>query len=150
MIYSTGCQYGIRALMNMAREAPDGRFLLLRRIIGEDDLPAHFVGKILQTLVREGMLLSAKGRGGGFALSVPPEKITLRRIVNALDGPQRNNRCILGFSPCDSAQECPQHDEWVEVRQQIERMFDHTTLADLVRAQDRKRARSARSGLRRR
>jgi Rrf2 family transcriptional regulator, iron-sulfur cluster assembly transcription factor len=149
MIYSTGCEYGIRALMNMAREAPNGGLLLLRRIVGGDDLPSHFVGKILQILVRKGILISAKGRGGGFALSRPPEKITLRQIVEALDGTQRINRCILGFSPCDSSQHCPQHDEWVEVRQQIERMLDHTTLTDLVRAQDRKRIRSMRTGPRR-
>lgn len=149
MIYSTGCEYGIRALMNMAREAPDGRFLLLRRIVGGDDLPSHFVGKVLQILVRKGILLSVKGRGGGYALERPPEKITLRQIVDALDGAERNQRCILGFSPCDNTQQCPQHDEWVQVREQIERILDRTTLADLVRAQDRKRARSGRTVARR-
>lgn len=149
MIYSTGCEYGIRALMNMARLAPDGRFLLLRKVVGGDELPAHFVGKILQTLVREKILLSAKGRGGGFALERSPEKITLRQIVDAVDGPQRIQQCILGFSSCDDTQHCPQHDEWVEVRQHIERMLDHTTLADLVRAQDRKRARTGRAIARR-
>ena len=149
MIYSTGCEYGIRALMNMVGQGPAGRFLLLRKIIGEDDLPSHFVGKILQTLVREGILLSAKGRGGGFALQRPPEKIVLRQIVDALDGPERLNRCVLGFSPCDNSQPCPQHDDWVEVREQIERMLDRTTLADLVRVQNQKRARSGRLGIRR-
>ena len=148
MIYSTGCEYGIRALMNMARQAPDGRLLLLRKIVN-DDLPLHFVGKILQVLVQDGMLISAKGRGGGFALGRAPEKITLRQIVSALDGPQRNQRCILGFSPCDDTQQCPQHDEWVMIRQQVERLLDDTTLADLVRSQDRKRARSARTLTRR-
>jgi Rrf2 family protein len=142
MIYSTGCVYGIRALMNMAAQGPAGRFLLLRAIVGGDDLPAQFVGKILQTLVRDGILLSAKGRGGGFALQRPPEKITLREIVESLDDSQRLNRCILGYSPCDSSQHCPQHDEWSEIRRQIDKMLDNTTLADLVRVQNQKRARA--------
>jgi len=135
--------------MNLADQGSAGKFLLLRKIVGGDDLPSHFVGKILQILVREGILLSAKGRNGGFALQRPPEKITLREIVDALDGPQRLKRCILGYSPCDNSQQCPQHDDWVEVREQIERMLARTTLADLVRAQNQKRARSGRSFTRR-
>ncbi len=145
MIYSAGCEYGILALMSIARQAPAGKFLLLKKIVGGDDLPSQYVGKILQTLVREGILMSAKGRGGGFALQRPPEKTLLREIVDAIDGPQRIKRCILGFSPCESSQPCPQHDDWMQVREQIERLLDRTTLADLVRAQNHKLARAGRS-----
>jgi Rrf2 family protein len=134
MIYSVGCEYGIRALTKLAADVPPGRFSLLRDILEGIDLPQHFVGKIFQTLVRAEILVSAKGRGGGFALRKPPNEITLRQIVEAIDGTQRINRCILGFSLCNDQQACPQHDHWKGIREQIDHLLDHTTLADLSQA----------------
>lgn len=140
MIYSVGCEYGIRALTKLAGEVPAGRFCLLRDILDGVDLPQHFVGKIFQTLVRADILMSAKGRGGGFALKKPPQEITLRNVVEAIDGPQRIERCILGFSVCDDNTACPQHDHWKKIRGQIEQLLDTTTLADLSETMVRKAA----------
>jgi Rrf2 family transcriptional regulator, iron-sulfur cluster assembly transcription factor len=140
MIYSVGCEYGIRALTNLASVAPAGKFCLLRDILEGTDLPQHFVGKIFQTLVRAEILVSAKGRGGGFALKRPPEEITLRSIVTAIDGSHRITRCILGFNECNDEQPCAQHDNWKEIRSQIELLLDTTTLANLAAAVNRKNA----------
>ena len=140
MIYSVGCEYGIRALTKLAGEVPAGRFCLLRDILEDTNLPQHFVGKIFQTLVRADILVSAKGRGGGFALRRPPGEITLRHIVEAIDGVHRINRCILGFSECNDEQACPQHDHWMAIRRQIEDLLDNTTLAGLNKAVCEKRA----------
>ncbi len=138
MIYSVGCEYGVRALTKLAGDVPAGRFCLLRDILEGTDLPQHFVGKIFQTLVRAEILVSAKGRGGGFALKRPPTEITLRQIVEAIDGQHRINRCILGFSECNDDQPCAQHDHWKEIRRQIEQVLDTTTLADLSATVERK------------
>lgn len=138
MIYSVGCEYGIRALTKLAAEVPPGRFCLLRDILEGTDLPQHFVGKIFQTLVRAEILVSAKGRGGGFALRRPPEEISLRQIVEAIDGRRRIERCILGFADCNDDQACPQHDHWQTIRQQIEDLLDGTSLAGLNEALKKK------------
>lgn len=140
MIYSVGCEYGIRALTKLAGEVPAGRFCLLRDILEGIDLPQHFVGKIFQTLVRAEILVSAKGRGGGFALKRSPNEITLRQIVEAIDGTQRISRCILGFATCNDEQACPQHDHWKGIRVQIDHLLDSTTLADLASALAKKLA----------
>jgi Rrf2 family transcriptional regulator, iron-sulfur cluster assembly transcription factor len=140
MIYSVGCEYGIRALTKLAGDVPAGRFCLLRDILEGIDLPQHFVGKIFQTLVRAEILVSAKGRGGGFALKRPPHEITLRQIVEAIDGTQRISRCILGFAICSDEQACPQHDHWKTIRVQIDQLLNTTTLADLASAMAKKQA----------
>ncbi len=132
MIYSVGCEYAIRALVKIAGRGREGTFFLLRDIVEEDALPPHFVGKILQSLVRAGILVSAKGRGGGFALQRPASNIRLREVVNAIDGDSRLQRCILGYKTCDEFQTCPQHAQWVEIRAQIDRLLDGTTLQDLL------------------
>lgn len=131
MIYSVGCEYGIRALTKLAGQAEPGKFCLLRDILNGTNLPQHFVGKIFQILVREEILVSAKGRGGGFALKRRPEEITLRQIVTAIDGAHRLTRCILGFNDCNEEQPCAQHDNWKVIRSQIESLLDNTTLANL-------------------
>lgn len=132
MIYSVGCEYGIRALTKLASCVPVGRYCLLRDILEGEDLPQHFVGKIFQTLVREGLLLSAKGRGGGFALQRPPNEITLRMIVRAIDGPHRKKRCFLGFNECRDDVPCQLHNRCDKMHTQIDDLLDRTTLDQLV------------------
>ncbi|MCK6484315.1 MAG: Rrf2 family transcriptional regulator [Phycisphaerae bacterium] len=133
MIYSIGCEYAIRAMTYLAENTKPGEYCLLRTITNEHDLPQHFVGKIFQSLVRAGLLYSAKGRGGGFALRRSAEEIRLYDIVQAIDGTERLTRCIIGLARCDDTQPCPQHDWWQPQRQQIERMLMETSLADLAR-----------------
>jgi Rrf2 family protein len=133
MIYSVGCEYGIRALTRLAANVPSGQYLLLRDILEGTTLPQHFVGKIFQTLVREELLVSAKGRGGGFALRRPGEEIVLRDIVEAIDGPARQKRCFLGFEQCLSSADCPHHGGCTSLRSQLDDLLDGTSLADLVK-----------------
>ncbi|MFQ5411168.1 MAG: RrF2 family transcriptional regulator [Phycisphaerae bacterium] len=132
MVYSVGCEYGIRALITLARRVPQGHYCLLRDILDGENLPRHFVGKIFQTLVREKILSSAKGRGGGFAIRRSPDEITLRQIVQAIDGVSPRKRCFLGFTDCDDDQPCPVHSPCSEMTEQIDRLLDTTTLAQLV------------------
>ena len=66
MIYSNACAYAIRAMARLALLRPEG-YILLDELCDNSDLPRHFVAKIFQELVRRGLLISAKGRRGGFA-----------------------------------------------------------------------------------
>ncbi len=132
MIYSVGCEYGIRALTKLAANVPAGQYLLLRDILNGTDLPQHFVGKIFQTLVREVILVSAKGRGGGFALRRAPDEIKLRDIVEAIDGSARQKRCFLGFENCVKHEDCPRNSDCTALRKQLDSLLDDTSLTKLV------------------
>lgn len=127
MIYSNACSYAIRAMTQLALVRPDG-YVLLDELCQDDKLPRHFIAKIFQDLVRHGLLISAKGRGGGFALSRPPNKITLYDIVEAIDGTQHLKECVVGLSKCDEQQLCPQHDEFKGIRTRIHSFLEKTTL----------------------
>jgi len=137
MIYSSACAYAIRALSRLAMVRPDG-YLLLDEVCEGADLPRHFVAKVFQQLVREGLLLSAKGRGGGFALAKAPEKIRLYEIVAAVDGTRQFEQCVVGMARCDDEQPCPQHEQWKKMRQHIKRYLTETTLAEMSEALERK------------
>ncbi|MEX0774354.1 MAG: Rrf2 family transcriptional regulator [Phycisphaeraceae bacterium] len=130
MIYSNACAYAIRAMTRLAMMRPDG-YVLLDELCEGSDLPRHFVAKIFQDLVRKGLLTSAKGRGGGFALARKPDKISLYDIVAIVDGAEQLDRCVVGMARCDDKQPCPQHDQWKPLRNQIKTFLAHTTLADM-------------------
>lgn len=147
MIYSIGCEYAIRAMTYLAEHHATGEFCLLRTITNEDSLPQHFVGKIFQSLVRAGLLYSAKGRGGGFALRRRPTEIRLIEIVNAIDGGERLSRCVVGLAQCDEHQACPQHDVWTPIRRQIDKYLQETTLAEMARCMEVKRRSAGRAPL---
>jgi Rrf2 family protein len=137
MLYSNACAYGIRALSRLAAIRPDG-YVLLDELCAGGDLPRHFVAKILQDLVRQGLLLSAKGRGGGFALARPAEQITIYDIVACIDGTEALTRCIVGMEKCDDQQPCPQHDQWKALRGRIYDFLTQTTLAQMSTTLQRK------------
>lgn len=137
MIYSNACAYAIRAISRLAMVRPDG-YVLLDELCEGTDLPRHFVAKIFQDLVRRGLLTSAKGRGGGFALARKPEAITLYDIVAVIDGVESLDTCVVGMARCDDQQPCPQHDAWKAVRQQLRKFLMETTLATMATTLERK------------
>jgi Rrf2 family protein len=137
VIYSNACAYAIRALSRLAMIRPDG-YVLLDELCQGADLPRHFVAKIFQDLVRHGLLTSAKGRGGGFALARPAAEITLYDIVGAVDGVGPLDHCVVGMARCDDEQPCPQHDQWKAIRTQLRRYLQDTTLEKMARTLERK------------
>jgi len=137
MIYSNACRYAIRAMSRLAMVRPDG-YVLLDELCEGTDLPRHFVAKIFQDLVRKGLLLSAKGRGGGFALARPPGSIKLLEIVAAVDGTEDLDACVVGMAQCDDTQPCPQHDQWAPLREQLKKFLVETTLETMGETLERK------------
>jgi Rrf2 family protein len=137
MIYSSACSYAIRAMARLALVRPAG-YVLLDELCEGTDLPRHFVAKIFQDLVRHRLLVSAKGRGGGFALARPSSEITLLDIVEAVDGIGDLNHCVVGMAKCDDEQPCPQHDQWKSVRTTLRKFLTDTTLEKMSITLERK------------
>ena len=127
MIYSNACSYAIRAMTRLAMLRPDG-YVLLDELCEGSDLPRHFVAKIFQDLVRKGLLTSAKGRGGGFALARRPHEIRLLDIMEVVDGTRGLEKCVVGMAECNSEQPCPLHDKWAPVRDELNEFLEGTTL----------------------
>jgi Rrf2 family transcriptional regulator, iron-sulfur cluster assembly transcription factor len=137
MLYSNACAYAIRAMTRLAVMRTDG-YVLLDDLCADSDLPRHFVAKIFQDLVRRGLLVSAKGRGGGFALARPAEKITLMDIVAIVDGTEDLDACVVGMSRCDDTQPCPHHDQWQPIRKVVKDFLNNTTLANMSKSMESK------------
>jgi Rrf2 family protein len=129
--FSRRCEYAIQSVLYLALK-PLGEMTSIRVLARELRIPPHFLGKILQNLVQKGILNSQKGPTGGFALRIPPHKVTLFRIVEAIDGTTFSQMCILGFSECTPETPCGVHNHWNELREGISRMMNSNTIADIA------------------
>jgi len=109
MIYSRSSEYAIRAFVHLA-QVPAGKYAMVKQIAAQEDIPTHFLAKILQQLARKGLLRSSKGPTGGFSLRVPADEIRLVDIVEALDGLSEYEKCASGLAECSDDMPCALHD----------------------------------------
>jgi len=137
MIYSKPCEYAMRALVFLAR-FPDDRAVQGAEIAENEGVPAPILGKVLQELVRKGLLESRRGPGGGFRLARDPQLITLRDVVAAIDGLDQFAECAVGLEHCSDESLCPLHDTWKALRTHLMNYLQNTTLADMAAAVARK------------
>ena len=144
MIFTSASEYAIRGLSEMAIKAREGPMLLDELVNGaHPPLPRDYLAKVFQKLVHGGVLRSVKGRGGGFTLARPPHQISVMDIVEAVDGPQRFDGCVVGLEQCNDSMPCPQHDLYKPIRQRLKDYLMTTTLADLASSLKSKQARQA-------
>ncbi|MBI2503000.1 MAG: Rrf2 family transcriptional regulator [Candidatus Latescibacteria bacterium] len=111
MPFSQATKYCIRAVLYLA-EHSDDKPVMSRQIAKALRVPEPFLAKILQQLSKRGLLCSFKGRGGGFVLARPASQIHLGEVVEAVEGSQFGEECILGLEACSSEDPCPLHDQW--------------------------------------
>ena len=138
MFWSSACDYAIRAAAHLS-EHPDA-LVPLKDIARREDIPAPFVSKILQALVRADILRSVRGPHGGYGLARPPHHVTLFMIVAAVDGTKQIESCAVGLGLCSNDTLCPLHDAFTPVRASIREYLEQTTLADMTIALAGKRA----------
>ena len=94
-------------------------------------IPREFISKILQSLRDSGLISSSKGKSGGFFLAKHPSDIKLIDIVEAIDGLETFNSCVLGFPECSPDTPCPVHDSWGVLRTKAFEMLSNETLDKL-------------------
>jgi len=126
-----GADYAIRAMIHIA-SLPDGRPAMRRDIARVQRIPGDFVAKILQSLVRAGLLHSSRGTGGGFSLARSREDINLLDVVEAIEGPLAVVACTGG--DCDHKSFCPADAVWQEVQGSIRKVLKKASLESLVSA----------------
>lgn|SRR5690606_24084250 len=121
--------YALRAVHRIAAE-PDGLPVPVADIADSLRLPRNYLSKTLHHLVREGVLLSSRGPGGGFQLARPAAEVTLGDVVRPFLS-HEGRACILGRGTCDDKAPCAAHDIWKPARKQMFEFFDTTTIDTL-------------------
>lgn len=122
--------YAIRALACLpeARDAPR----LIAEVAHCTGIPRAYLAKIVNRLVREGLVSARRGHRGGITLARPAERISLLNIVEAVEGPHWLGHCLLGLEECRDQRECPTHEFWMETCQRIREKLAATSLASVI------------------
>jgi Rrf2 family transcriptional regulator, iron-sulfur cluster assembly transcription factor len=126
-----GGEYAVRAMTYLAR-FPEGHVASLRDIGQAQDIPESFLAKILQSLVHAGLAVSQRGARGGFALARPAEQITMRDVIEAVDGPISVNLCALDPEDCKRSGSCEVHKAWLRAQEQLMDVLGGVTLHALA------------------
>lgn len=123
-------RYALRALVYLAREMDRGELVTADRISAEALVPRRLLARVMAKLARGGLVESSEGRGGGSRLARPPDEVTLRDAVEAVEGPFEITHCIMQQRPCGEGRPCALHDAWTEGQNTILERLGTRTLAE--------------------
>ncbi len=120
----------LRAVLLLADEASDvptkGAFLASK--LGTT---AAYIPEVMRPLVEAGWVKSAPGPLGGYVLVANPQSITLLMLIEAAEGPTRDDRCGLRGTPCPAEEVCAMHDAWSTAREALLFELDETPLSNM-------------------
>ncbi|MGH2404712.1 MAG: RrF2 family transcriptional regulator [bacterium] len=127
MMLSLAAQLAVRAVLDLAVTGPGHTSEIARR----REIPPAQAGKIIQQLVRGGIVQTSRGARGGVRLARAPQRVTLRHVIEAIEGPTAIARCQI-WDDCPCAQPCPVRVTLNSIQQNVENLFASVTLADLA------------------
>ncbi|HRD57560.1 MAG TPA: Rrf2 family transcriptional regulator [Ferruginibacter sp.] len=132
-MFSKSCEYAIRACIFIAAES-------LKRVkVGQKTIaqaigsPEAFTAKTLQKLTRNQILSADKGPKGGFYLNETQlQTISLKHIVDAIDGDEMFSSCALGLKKCNDKKPCPVHHQFKLIREGLKDMLENTLIQQMA------------------
>jgi Rrf2 family protein len=136
---SNKAKYGLKALIYLAENLD--RPIQCAEIAETQNIPKKFLDAILLSLRNQGVLVSRKGRSGGYLLARPPEKIFMSQVIRILDGPLAPVPCvsITAYSrcnDCESEERCRIRPMMLELRNAMLAVLDRKSLAHVLAASD--------------
>jgi Rrf2 family iron-sulfur cluster assembly transcriptional regulator len=123
--------YVVRAALSLARTYKGG-LRKIREVADDMDLPLRYTPQILTLLVKAGLAEARAGKQGGYRLLRDPADISLLELVEAGEGPLRNERCTLRGGPCHWENVCPVHSVWQEASEALASVLAARSLASLA------------------
>lgn len=125
--------YALRAVLVLAQEY-DRHLVPADEIARRTGAPRNYLAKTLNALAKAGLVTSARGPQGGFALAAPPDTISLAAVIDCFDEAHTQAHCLLGTGPCDARHPCQAHREWTRVQKARRTPLTETTVGQLLSA----------------
>jgi Rrf2 family protein len=126
---SKRAQYGLRAMVFLAKEYKSGKVFSINKISEKEEIPFEFLEKIISQLEKSKMVIGKKGVQGGYILSKDPKKINANDIVSILEDNQKPVDC----SCCGRSKECLTKNVWARVETALNKTLESITLATLIK-----------------
>jgi Rrf2 family protein len=136
MLISTKGRYALRVLTDMAEHQATG-YVPLKEIAQRQDISEKYLESIVKTLVKEGVLVGLRGKGGGYRLKNPPDRYTVGRILRLTEGSLSPVSCLeAGAEPCPRVASCRTLSLWQGLDQVIYEYLERYTIADLMQTDE--------------
>lgn len=127
MKFSTKAEYGLKAMVNLAACYP--RQKSLREISRGENISAKYLERLIGELRKNNLVVSSKGKSGGYVLVRKPSLIKVGEIVEALEGPISTRGCGL----CQAENKCASSIVWLKLEREIKKTLGHIKLSDLIK-----------------
>jgi len=131
MQLSNSSQYAIRILSYMALQE-DNKLLNATQLAQTLQIPYKFLTKIMTEVVKSGLIVSIRGREGGYKFQKPSSEIIISEILDIFHDAIKDEQCVLGIGFCNGLCKCALHDQWMEPKLLMQKMFEESTLADIA------------------
>jgi len=135
MKLSRASTYAFYGLAYIAAQEKD-RFVPLSEIHAHRGVPEKHLAKIFQSLVRAGVLMSARGVRGGFRLARPANEVSALDVIQAVEGPVAASGCLLLVEACDRDTACRINDIWRRAQGRMLEELRTATLVDMMGTND--------------
>lgn len=132
MVITRATEYAVRTVFYLAQQ-PKDEIVFKKDICRTQEVTPAFLTKILQPLIKMGIVSSQRGVGGGFLLARDPSEITILDILQAEEGLLKLNHCLVDTDFCHRDGYCSAHEVWQEAQQKMAETLQSHTIADLVR-----------------
>ena len=130
MQLSNSSQYAIRILAYMA-DKKDSQ-LNATQLAEILFIPYKFLTKIMTELVKVDLVESIRGREGGFKLKKKSSDIMVSDILDLFNDSIKDEQCVLGIGFCNGMCKCALHDQWMEPKLLLQKMFRESSLEDIA------------------
>ncbi len=124
-------EYALRAAVCLARHYGGGS-VRARDMARTTGIPANYLSKILHKLAKAGVVVSERGRTGGFRLGQPPRDVLLATVVAPFEPQVQRTRCLLGLAECSDSNPCGAHEKWKVIKEATLDFLCNTSLADVI------------------
>ena len=131
---SKKADYALIAMKHLAVRGDRGfqASVSAREIAEQYDIPIELMAKVLQRLVRRGLLRSHQGTRGGYQLARLPGQISVADVIQAIEGPVTVTACSTDDGQCEQFEKCNVRDPLWRVRERILTALGECTVAELA------------------
>lgn len=130
---SKKADYALIAMKHLAQKSAGVQQSTSARDIAEQyDIPIELLAKVLQRLVRTGLLVSTQGTRGGYTLSRAPQSISVADVIQAIDGPLTVTACSTENNDCEQYSKCSIRDPLWQIRERIVAALGTVTLSEMA------------------
>jgi Rrf2 family protein len=142
MKLSTKGRYGVRLMLDLAAHYGE-RPVILREISQREDISEKYLWHVITPLKSAGLINVTRGAHGGYELAKVPDEISVKDILEVVEGPLCMVDCVKEPATCERSSFCIARDLWDETSKALTDLLKKTTLASLIERQKYKKKHQA-------